>query len=138
MNKKFLVFPIVGCFLGASAAPKTASTKKTNILIIVADDMGYSDAGCYGSEIQTPNLDRLATNGLRFSQFYNTGRCWPSRASLLSGYYAQSVRRDNLTGLPGTQAGKLTGGAAGIRPRWAQLLPAYLRPLGYRSYVSGK
>lgn len=92
--------------------------------------MGFSDAGCYGGEIQTPNLDRLARGGLRFSQFYNTARCWPSRACILTGYYAQQVRRD---GLPG-----LAGGAAGRRPGWAGLLPEMLRAQGYRCYHSGK
>ena len=53
-------------------------TSPTNVIVILADDMGYSDVGCYGSEIETPNLDRLAENGLRFTQFYSTGRCWPS------------------------------------------------------------
>ena len=67
-----------------------------NILMILVDDMGYSDLGCYGSEIETPNLDNLAANGLRYTQFYNTGRCWPTRGSLLTGYYAQQIRRDNL------------------------------------------
>jgi arylsulfatase len=99
-------------------------------VIIVADDMGFSDAGCYGGEIRTPNLDRLASGGLRFTQFYNTARCWPSRASILTGYYAQQVRRDSLPGLD--------GGAAGRRPAWARLLPEFLRPLGYRSYHCGK
>jgi arylsulfatase len=93
--------------------------------------MGFSDAGCYGGEIRTPNLDRLAKGGVRFTQFYNTARCWPSRASILTGYYAQQVRRD---GLPGSQV----GGAGGKRPAWARLLPELLRPLGYRSYHSGK
>src|SRR5436853_7647416 len=74
---------------------------KPNILIILADDMGFSDAGCYGSEIETPNIDRLAAGGLRFTQFYNTARCWPSRAAILTGYYAQQVRRDELPGLGG-------------------------------------
>ncbi len=106
--------------------------KRPNILLIVADDLGYSDLGCYGGEIQTPNLDRLAGNGLRFTQFYNTARCWSSRASLLSGYYAQAIRRDPLTGNFEPKASK------GDRPRWAQLLPAYLKPLGYHSYYSGK
>lgn len=103
---------------------------KPNIVVIVADDMGFSDAGCFGGEIQTPNLDRLARNGLRFTHFYNTARCWSSRACLLTGYYAQEVRRDEL---PGTD-----GGGNGKRPAWAELLPAMLRPAGYRSYHSGK
>ena len=77
-----------------------------------------------------PNLDSLARGGLRFTQFYNTARCWPSRACLLTGYYAQAVRRDALPGL--------AGGSAGIRPPWARLLPEHLKPLGYRSYHSGK
>ena len=72
------------------------SAEKPNFLFILVDDMGYSDLGCYGSEIETPNLDNLAANGLRYSQFYNTGRCWPTRGSLLTGYYAQQIRRDNL------------------------------------------
>ena len=78
-----------------------AFQRPANIVIIVADDMGFSDAGCYGGEIQTPNLDRLASGGLRFTQFYNTARCWPSRACILTGYYAQQVRRDALPGLGG-------------------------------------
>ena len=117
-----------------------AQAAKPNILIVVADDMGYSDIGCYGGEIQTPNLDRLASNGLRFTQFYNTSRCWTSRASILTGYYPQAVRRDLL---PETDRGEYgmfgtVSGANGVRPRWAQMLPAFLKPLGYRSYHSGK
>ena len=61
--------------------------RKPDIVVILADDAGYSDFGCYGGEIETPVLDALAANGLRFSQFYNTGRCCPSRASLLTGVY---------------------------------------------------
>jgi arylsulfatase len=103
---------------------------KSNILIILADDMGFSDAGCYGGEIATPNLDALAKNGVRFTQFYNTARCWPSRAALLTGYYAQQVRRDTVPGIK--------SGSQGTRPAWARLLPEMLRPLGYRCYHSGK
>ncbi|MCA9049507.1 MAG: arylsulfatase [Planctomycetaceae bacterium] len=98
----------------------------------MADDLGYSDLGCYGSEIDTPNLDQLASGGLRFSQFYNTARCWPTRAVLMTGYYAQQVRRDAL---PGRGGG---GGNRNRRPEWARLLPDMLRPAGYRSYHSGK
>ena len=61
----------------ARAASAGAARRKPNFLVIVADDMGYSDAGCYGGEIQTPNLDRLASKGIRFTQVYSTGRCWP-------------------------------------------------------------
>ena len=103
---------------------------RPNILLILADDLGFSDPACYGGEIATPNLDALARGGIRFTQFYNTARCWPSRAAILTGYYAQQVRRDKVPGV--------TSGAAGTRPHWARLLPEMLRPLGYRSYHSGK
>lgn len=112
-------------------APAPAAAPRPNILLILADDLGYSDLGCYGGEIATPNLDQLAANGLRFTQFYNTARCWPTRSSLLTGYYAQQIRRDSVPGVKNT-------GGRGTRQPWAKLLPAYLRPLGYRSYHSGK
>ena len=101
--------------------------ERPNVLLILADDMGYSDAGCYGSEINTPNLDALANEGLRFSQFYSTGRCWPSRATLMTGYYPQQVQRDFV--------GKIK---RGTRPEWAPMLPTLLKPLGYKNYHSGK
>src|SRR5690606_28511934 len=72
---------------------------KPNILILLADDLGYSDIGCYGGEIETPAIDGLAREGLRFTQFYNSARCWPTRAALLSGYFPQEVRRDLAPGL---------------------------------------
>ena len=81
---------------------------------------------------QVRRLDRLAAGGLRFSQFYNTARCWPSRASILTGYYPQAVGRDLIPGVGGG------GGSRGKRPAWAALLPHFLRPQGYRSYHSGK
>ena len=64
----------------ASVCHAAGPTTRPNIVILLADDMGYSDLGCYGGEIETPNLDALARNGLRFTQFYNTARCWPTRA----------------------------------------------------------
>ena len=63
--------------------------QKQNIILIVADDLGWSDIGCYGSEIQTPNLDKLGEGGIRFTRFHNTSKCFPSRACLLTGVYAQ-------------------------------------------------
>lgn len=108
-----------------------APAPRPNILLILADDLGNSDLGCYGSEINTPNLDTLARGGLRFTQFYNTARCWPSRGAILTGYYAQQIHRDALPGVRG-------GGTSGRRQKWARLLPDFLRPAGYRSYHSGK
>jgi arylsulfatase A-like enzyme len=119
--------------VGADQAKQSTTGKdhkRPNFLIILADDLGFSDLGCYGGEIETPHLDSLAAGGLRFTQAYSTARCWPSRAALLTGYYAQQVRRDALPGLG--------GGGQGKRPAWAKLLPQHLRPLGYRSYHSGK
>jgi arylsulfatase A-like enzyme len=107
-----------------------ATPARPNVVVILADDLGYSDLGCYGGEIRTPNLDALAAGGLRFTQFTNTARCWPSRAALLTGYYAQQVRRDTVPGVP--------SGGNGVRPSWAKLLPERLRARGYRSYHSGK
>ena len=116
---------------------KLAAAEKPNILFIVADDLGFSDIGCYGGEIKTPNLDRLAADGLRFTQSYNTARCWSSRAAILTGYYPQAVRRDKISDMK-LPPGVGVAGTGGVRPRWAQLLPVYLKPLGYRSYHSGK
>ncbi len=123
MNRVILIglLQMVAMVRGAGAPP--------NVVVILADDMGYSDAGCYGSEIATPVLDGLAKEGVRFTQFYNTARCWPTRAAVLTGYYAQQVRRDALPGLK--------GGAQGVRPGWARLLPELLKGKGYRSYHSG-
>ena len=128
----FLLIAItVGLSMGVARTANCAPRRHApNILLILADDMGFSDAGCYGGDIQTPNLDSLARNGLRFTRFYNTARCWPSRACIMTGYYAQAVRRDSMPGV--------AGGVQGVRPKWARLLPEYLKPLGYRCYHSGK
>lgn len=108
----------------------SSAAEQPNVMVIIADDLGFSDLGCYGGEIETPHLDGLAENGLRFTQFYNTARCWPTRAALLTGYYAQQVRRDTVPGIP--------SGGRGRRPGWAKLLPEMLKTAGYRSYHSGK
>ena len=125
----FLLFVQSSCSLFGVQSPPP------NILLILADDLGYSDLGCYGSEIKTPNLDALAAKGLRFTNFYNTARCWPTRASLLTGYYPQQIRRDTVKGRKGPET---ETGAKGKRPRWAALAPALLKPAGYRSYHIGK
>lgn len=126
MKRLALLLVSLASVLGAQAA----DPQKPNIVMIIADDLGFSDLGCYGSEIKTPQLDALAKGGLRFTQFYNTARCWPTRGALLTGYYAQQIQRDALP--------NHRGGAMATRPQWAPLLPALLKPAGYRSYVSGK
>jgi len=103
--------------------PPARPAARPNVLLIVADDVGFSDLGSYGGEIRTAHLDRLAANGLRFTQFYNTARCWPTRAALMTGFYPQQVNMDpRQASFPG----------------WVRLLPQVLRPLGYRSYHAGK
>lgn len=121
---------LLGGVLACWLAGVVAASPRPNIVFILADDLGYSDLGCYGGEIATPNLDALAAGGLRFTQFYNTARCWPTRAALLTGYYAQQVRRDVIPGPNGVKRGP--------RPGWAPLLPELLHEHGYRSYHSGK
>lgn len=125
-----IVVSLLFLSVSADSAHTATAAEPPNIVFILADDMGYSDAGCYGSEIRTPNLDALAASGLRFTQFYNTARCWPTRAALLTGYYPQQIHRDALPELP--------GGSQQRRQTWARLLPDLLRPAGYHSYHSGK
>lgn len=99
------------------------SFKKPNIVLIMADDMGYSDIGCYGGEIQTPNIDRLANEGLRFTQFYNNAICVPTRASLLTGLYSQQV--GVYANSPGVMKNSVT-------------LAEVLRQAGYTTLMTGK
>jgi arylsulfatase len=100
-----------------------------NIVLILADDLGYSDLGCYGGEIATPNIDRLAANGLRFTQFYNCARCCPTRASLLTGLYPHQTGVGHLS-VPGLYPSDLSHQC----PTIAELL----RRAGYATYMAGK
>lgn len=112
---------------GLQAAPA-----RPNVVVILSDDMGFSDIGCFGSEIQTPNLDRLAKGGMRFTQFYNTARCCPTRASLLTGLYPHQAGIGHMTqdsGFPGYQGD--------LNERCVTIAEA-LRPAGYTSYAVGK
>jgi arylsulfatase A-like enzyme len=98
--------------------------RKPNFVLVLADDMGFSDAGCFGGEIETPTIDGLAKGGTRFTQMYSTARCGPSRNCLLTGRYAQQTAADVMT--------------KGNIPDYTHFLPQYLRKQGYRSYHSGK
>lgn len=107
-------------------------TEQPNILLILNDDMGYSDIGCYGGEIDTPNLDKLADNGTRFTQFYNTARCSPSRASLLTGLHPHQTGIGVLTYDQGPE------GYAGDLNNHSVTIPEVLKEQGYSTYMSGK
>lgn len=109
-----------------------APKQRPNIVLILNDDMGYSDLGCYGGEVRTPNLDRLAANGVRFTQFYNTARCSPSRASLLTGLHPHQTGIGVLTYDMGPE------GYAGDLNRRCVTIAEALKASGYRSYLSGK
>ena len=107
-------------------------SQRPNIVLILNDDMGYSDLGCYGGEVQTPALDRLAQRGLRFSQFYNTARCSPSRASLLTGLHPHQTGIGILTYDSGPE-----GYAGNLNQRCATIAEV-LKAGGWRTYMSGK
>ena len=111
----------------AAAAPA-----KPNVIVILVDDMGFSDLGCYGGEIPTPHLDALAAGGLRFTQFYNTARCCPTRATLLTGLYSHQAGVGHMTndkGQPGYQ-GRLNNSCV--------TMAEVLRPAGYFTAMTGK
>jgi arylsulfatase A-like enzyme len=123
---------LVAGLLGFHSPSLLGQGAQPNIVIIMGDDMGFSDIGCYGGEIATPNLDQLAKNGVRFTQFYNTGRCCPTRATLLTGLYAHQAGVGHMMGdygLPQYQ-GQLN--------RQCLTIAEALKPAGYRTYLSGK
>jgi arylsulfatase len=122
MNRRQFLKAVPAGILAATALPcfvnAQKKNRKPNIVVIMADDMGYSDIGCYGGEINTPNLDSLAAGGMRFTQFYNCAKCSPTRASLLTGQYEQAV------GIKKMEHGST----------FAEVL----RAVGYRTIASGK
>lgn len=132
INKKKLItlFIFLGFIINSYGQSKAG---RPNIILILSDDMGYSDLGCYGSNIQTPNLDALAKDGIKYTQFYNEARCCPSRASLMTGLYPHQTGIGWMTGsdqhLPGYR-GDLNNHCVTI----AQVL----RQAGYSTYMVGK
>ncbi len=143
MNSVFFSILLAGASLGAAAqsqpvapaAKKNLATRhapRPNIIVILADDLGFSDIGCYGGEVHTPNLDYLAANGIRYTQFYNTSRCCPTRASLLTGLYNHQAGIGKMTDAedePGYQ-GHLASNAV--------TLAEVLKTAGYHTAMSGK
>ena len=133
---KFL-FTILGASLLilASARASELGIASPNIILIMSDDVGYSDIGCYGGEIETPNLDALANNGIRFTQFYNTARCCPTRASLMTGLYAHQASIGHMVDGANTKAG---GAYAGELSKSAVTIAEVLNPANYATYMVGK
>ncbi|MGB0599893.1 MAG: arylsulfatase [Rubripirellula sp.] len=124
-----IVYCLTFIFLAAIALP---AAEKPNIIYIMSDDMGFSDIGCYGSEIETPHLDSLAAGGVRFTQFYNTARCCPTRASLLSGLYPHQAGVGHMMNDRGHD------GYRGDLNRSCVTIAEALKTAGYKSYMSGK
>jgi arylsulfatase len=115
------------------AAARAAPAARPNIILILADDMGFSDIGCYGSEIHTPNLDRLASQGVRFTQFYSCARCCPSRSSLLTGLYPHQAGMGHMVDM----AGPAPAYADDLSPR-SRTIAEVLKGAGYQTGMVGK
>ncbi len=122
VKTRLIAFAVAIVVAPCTAMPAEA-VGRPNVLLVLADDLGWSDLGCYGGEIDTPHLDALAWSGLRFTQFYNSSRCCPSRASI-------------LTGLHPAQAGFPE--FFGMLPPTCVTIPEVLRAAGYRTYMVGK
>ncbi len=118
--------------LAAKNTPSNKPDKRPNIILILSDDMGYSDLGCYGSEISTPNLDTLAANGLRFTQFYNSARCCPTRASLLTGLHPHQ------TGIGWMAQDQGTDSYRGHLNKNCVTIAEALKLSGYDTFMTGK
>ncbi|MBA7584756.1 Arylsulfatase [subsurface metagenome] len=134
MRKKLFTLCIlisVLIFVQCDTKMKNADDRP-NIIVILSDDMGYSDIGCYGGEILTPSLDKLAANGLRFTQFYNTARCCPTRASLLSGLYQHQAGVGQMMSDRGLR------GYEGNLSKECITIAEAMKTAGYSTYMSGK
>ena len=133
---KSLLF-LVSCMvlLAQLEVPLHAANPSPNIIVIMSDDVGYSDIGCYGSEINTPNLDALAQSGVRFTQFYNTARCCPTRAALLTGLYSHQAGIGHMVDDWSTKVGDSYAGDLSKR---AVTIAETLKSAGYGTYMTGK
>jgi arylsulfatase A-like enzyme len=114
--------------------------KKANIILILADDMGFSDIGCYGGEISTPNLDALCENGQHFTQFYNCARCCPTRASLMTGLHPHQTGIGHMTNTPINSKSHDHNifGYRGFLNRNCVTIAEVLKEQGYHTYMTGK
>ena len=132
-GKNICLLLVFICMNQFSILAQKQSLKKPNVIVILTDDMGYSDIGCFGSEIRTPNIDRLAANGLAFTKFYNTSRCSPSRASLLTGLYPHQAGMGHLS----TENYKEAGYTDDLSKN-AVTMAEVFQQAGYATYMAGK
>jgi arylsulfatase len=130
LNRREFIHAAAG---GALTGLASAAPARPNIVLIMNDDMGFSDLGCYGSEIRTPNIDSLAQGGVRFTQFYNTARCCPTRASILTGLYPHQAGVGHMVDNP-----KPFPGYRGDLSRNCVTIAEALKPAGYQTFISGK
>jgi len=132
LHQNLFICSVAGLIL--ACVPFSAAAQRPNILLILADDLGFSDLGCYGSRVSTPNLDRLAAGGIRFTQFYNAARCCPTRAALLTGLYPHQAGIGHMLG-DWTKFGQAY--STGLNERCATIAEL-LRDASYRTYHIGK
>lgn len=133
LDTKLYLMLLILVFGATFSQPKKVNTKKPNVIVILTDDMGFSDIGCFGSEIKTPNIDKLAANGISFTHFYNTSRCSPSRASLMTGLYPHQAGMGFLSNYNFDQEGYVDD-----LSKNAVTLAEVFKQAGYATYMSGK
>ncbi len=126
---------VLSAYTGSDKVPDKLAARP-NIIYIMADDMGYSDIGCYGGEVHTPNLDQLAANGIKLRSFYNNARCCPTRASLLTGEYPHTVGMGNM--VTNANAKVTPGPYQGYLDDRYPTIAEDLKKAGYQTYMSGK
>ena len=138
MHLRFPIWLLIGFILvpGTGCESAEKMPKQPNIVVIMADDMGYSDVGSYGGEIQTPYIDLLASNGLRFTQFYNAGRCCPTRASLLTGLYPHQAGMGSMVSPVGSSPEE--GPYQGYLNNRSVTMAEVLKDATYKTYMAGK
>jgi len=129
-----IVLAVSAAIVDGAAGQRAGAGARPNIIVIMSDDMGYSDIGCYGGEIRTPTLDRLAAGGLRFSQFYNMARCCPTRAALLTGLHPHQAGMGHMTGAPKGRPEPWRGNLS----HHAVTIAEVLHSAGYATYMCGK
>ena len=139
MKNTYLLLAFLAVLFTACSAEKEVDSRP-NVIVILTDDMGYSDIGCYGSEIPTPHLDALAENGVRFSQFYNTARCCPTRASLMTGLHPHQTGIGGMTNSPKGETWHKRGveGYIGYLNKKCVTMAEVLKSSGYHTYMTGK